>query len=125
MATYLSFCHAEIPTLVFLTKIDTYDPDVIGQDLKKTFHSERLLTLVEVSSYMSRMPNCCQLVALCSSCSGFMSYYDDATLVHVLPEQQDLDLHSRCFMVTQQLRKVAKAMTAFDCFATILLPQHW
>lgn len=46
----MSFCHAEIPTLVFFTKIDTYDPDVIGQDLRKTFHSERLLTLVEVSS---------------------------------------------------------------------------
>ncbi|KAL3148230.1 Interferon-induced protein 44-like [Trebouxia sp. C0009 RCD-2024] len=28
----------EIPTLVFLTKIDNYDPDVIGQDLSKTFH---------------------------------------------------------------------------------------
>lgn len=34
---------------MFLTKIDTYDPDVIGQHLKKTFHSERLLSLMEVS----------------------------------------------------------------------------
>ena len=35
---------------MFLTKIDTYDPDVIGQDLKRTFRSERLLSLMEVSS---------------------------------------------------------------------------
>ena len=49
---YLRFCHAEIPTLVFLTKVDTYDPDIIGQDLKKTYHSERLLSLMEVSSHM-------------------------------------------------------------------------
>ena len=41
--------HAEVPTLVFLSKIDTYDPDVIGNDLAKTFHSSRLLHLVEVS----------------------------------------------------------------------------
>lgn len=46
----LRVCHAEIPTLVFLTKIDSYDPDVIGEDAKKTFHSERLLSLMEVSS---------------------------------------------------------------------------
>ena len=60
MTTRLSFCHchAEIPTLVLLTKIDTYDPDVIGQDLKKTFHSERLLSLVEVSLYIFGMMNC-------------------------------------------------------------------
>ncbi|DBA72796.1 TPA: hypothetical protein ACH3X2_010185 [Trebouxia sp. C0005] len=37
----------EIPTLVFLTKIDKYDPDVIGEDLTKTFHSARLLSLME------------------------------------------------------------------------------
>ena len=54
MTTHLRFCYAEIPTLVLLTKIDAYDPDVVGQDLKKTFHSERLLTLVEVSSYIQR-----------------------------------------------------------------------
>ena len=42
-------CCAEIPTLVFLTKIDKYDPDVIGEDLSKTFHSARLLSLMEVS----------------------------------------------------------------------------
>ena len=41
--------HAEVPTLVFLSKIDTYDPDVIGNDLAKTYHSSRLLHLVEVS----------------------------------------------------------------------------
>ena len=41
--------HAEVPTIVFLSKIDTYDPDVIGNDLAKTFHSSRLLHLVEVS----------------------------------------------------------------------------
>ncbi len=35
--------------LVFLTKVDSYDPDVIGQDLTKTFHSARLLSLMEVS----------------------------------------------------------------------------
>ncbi|KAL3132022.1 Interferon-induced protein 44-like [Trebouxia sp. C0010 RCD-2024] len=37
----------ELPTLVFLSKIDTYDPDVIGNDLAKTYHSSRLLHLVE------------------------------------------------------------------------------
>ncbi|KAL3148736.1 Interferon-induced protein 44-like [Trebouxia sp. C0009 RCD-2024] len=36
-----------IPTLVFLTKIDKCDPDVIGKDLKKTFLSGRLLSLIE------------------------------------------------------------------------------
>lgn len=39
---------AELPILVCLTKIDAYDPDVIGHDLAKTFHSSRLLQLVEV-----------------------------------------------------------------------------
>ena len=48
LSSQLRLCHAEIPTLVFLTKIDNYDPDVIGQDLKKTFHSERLLSLIQV-----------------------------------------------------------------------------
>ena len=41
--------YAGIPILVFLTKIDKYDPDVIGEDLTKTFHSARLLSLMEVS----------------------------------------------------------------------------
>ena len=41
--------HAEVPTLIVLSKIDTYDPDIIGNDLAKTFHSSRLLDLVEVS----------------------------------------------------------------------------
>jgi len=45
-----TWCCAEIPTLVFLTKIDKYDPDVIGEDLTKTFHSARLLSLMEVSA---------------------------------------------------------------------------
>ena len=40
---------AEIPALVMLTKVDTYDPDVIGNDLSKLFHSARLLHLIEVS----------------------------------------------------------------------------
>lgn len=40
---------AEIPALVMLTKVDTYDPDVIGNDLSKVFHSGRLLHLIEVS----------------------------------------------------------------------------
>ena len=35
---------------MFLTKIDKYDPDVIGEDLSKTFHSARLLSLMEVSA---------------------------------------------------------------------------
>ena len=46
-----SLC-AEIPSLVLLTKIDAYDPDVIGANLSQTFHSERLLQLVEVSSIL-------------------------------------------------------------------------
>lgn len=40
---------AEIPALVMLTKVDTYDPDVIGNDLSKVFRSARLLQLIEVS----------------------------------------------------------------------------
>ena len=36
--------------LILLTKIDTYDPDIIGEDLKKTFHSARLQSLMEVSA---------------------------------------------------------------------------
>ena len=51
LSPHIRIDHAEIPTLVFLTKVDTYDPDVIGQDLKKIYHSERLLSLIEVSSY--------------------------------------------------------------------------
>lgn len=51
LSSQLRRCPAEIPTLVFLTKIDSYDPDVIGQDLSKTFHSERLLSLIQVSSH--------------------------------------------------------------------------
>ena len=41
--------HADLMPLVLLTKIDSYDPDVIGEDLTKTFHSARLLNLMEVS----------------------------------------------------------------------------
>ncbi len=41
--------HANLMPLVLLTKIDSYDPDVIGEDLTKTFHSARLLNLMEVS----------------------------------------------------------------------------
>jgi len=48
-------CCAEIPTLVFLTKIDKYDPDVIGEDLSKTFHSVRLLSLMEVSACLHHL----------------------------------------------------------------------
>ena len=48
----MRFFHAEIPALVFLTKVDTYDPDIVGQDLKKTYHSERLQSLMEVNSHM-------------------------------------------------------------------------
>lgn len=35
--------------LILLTKIDTYDPDIIGANLRKTFHSARLQVLMEVS----------------------------------------------------------------------------
>ena len=34
---------------IIVTKIDTYDPDVIGEDVKKTYHSARLQTLAEAS----------------------------------------------------------------------------
>ncbi|KAL0033092.1 hypothetical protein WJX79_002778 [Trebouxia sp. C0005] len=37
----------DLMPLVLLTKIDSYDPDVIGEDLTKTFHSARLLHLME------------------------------------------------------------------------------
>lgn len=46
---YLLMLHANLMPLVLLTKIDSYDPDVIGEDLTKTFHSARLLNLMEVS----------------------------------------------------------------------------
>ena len=69
LSSQLSLCHADIPFLVFLTKIDEYDPDVIGQDLKKTFRSERLLSLMEVSSCYV-----CQMLSSCSSC--LMSHCD-------------------------------------------------
>ena len=34
--------------LILLTKIDRYDADIIGANLKKTFHSARLQVLMEV-----------------------------------------------------------------------------
>lgn len=34
--------------MVFLTKIDAYDPDLVGKDLTKTFHSKKLLELCKV-----------------------------------------------------------------------------
>ncbi len=33
---------------MLLTKVDVYDPDVIGEDLSEVFHSARLLKLVQV-----------------------------------------------------------------------------
>ncbi|KAL0025651.1 hypothetical protein WJX77_001097 [Trebouxia sp. C0004] len=39
--------------LVLLTKIDSYDPDVIGEDLTKTFHSARLLNLMKEVAHTS------------------------------------------------------------------------
>ena len=47
-ALTLSGSHADIRWSILLTKIDTYDPDVIGEDIQKTFHSARLESLVEV-----------------------------------------------------------------------------
>lgn len=44
----LLYC-AGIPTVIFLTKIDAYDPDVVGKDLTKTFHSSKLLELCKVN----------------------------------------------------------------------------
>ena len=35
---------------IIVTKIDACDPDVVGEDVKKTYHSSRLLTLMEVST---------------------------------------------------------------------------
>lgn len=35
--------------MVFLTKIDAYDPDLVGKDLTKTFHSIKLLELCKVT----------------------------------------------------------------------------
>ena len=45
--------HVGIISLVFLSKIDAYDPDVIKTDLAKTFYSSRLLHLVEVSTVIA------------------------------------------------------------------------
>ena len=39
---------AGIPTLVLLTKIDDYDPEVIGADVKRAFHSIRLRAVITV-----------------------------------------------------------------------------
>lgn len=64
-----SSCHAGIPTLVFLTKIDKCDPDVIGKDLKKTFLSGRLLSLIEVSRCLLKCKNLIQLATM-SLCPG-------------------------------------------------------
>ncbi|KAK9815950.1 hypothetical protein WJX72_012481 [[Myrmecia] bisecta] len=35
-----------IPTLVMLTKIDEYDPDLLGEDVTKTFESDREVTML-------------------------------------------------------------------------------
>ncbi|KAK9815947.1 hypothetical protein WJX72_012472 [[Myrmecia] bisecta] len=35
-----------IPTLVFLTKIDAYDPDLLVEDLTKAFKSKRIMDLM-------------------------------------------------------------------------------
>ena len=43
-------CNADIRMLILLTKIDAYDPDIIAEDLKRTFHSARLQVLMEVSA---------------------------------------------------------------------------
>ena len=37
-----------IPSVVFLTNVDAYDPDLVGKDLTKTFHSKKLLELCKV-----------------------------------------------------------------------------
>lgn len=50
MSLHVRVHRAEIPTLVLLTKINGYDPDAIGEDLRKSFHSKLLLSLMEVSS---------------------------------------------------------------------------
>ena len=47
--THVLMLRADLMSLVLLTKIDSYDPDVIGEDLTKTFHSACLLNLMEVS----------------------------------------------------------------------------
>ncbi len=49
IALILVMLYADLMPLVLLTKIDSYDPDVIGKDLTKNFHSARLLNLMEVS----------------------------------------------------------------------------
>ena len=36
---------------MLLTKIDDYDPAVIGADIKRTFHSVRLRDLTMVGAY--------------------------------------------------------------------------
>ena len=42
------FGSAEIRVRIIVTKIDAYDPDIIGEHVKKTYHSARLHTLMEV-----------------------------------------------------------------------------
>lgn len=39
---------AGVPTLIYLSKIDQYDSDVIGSDIMKTFESKKLARLVKV-----------------------------------------------------------------------------
>ena len=63
---------AEIPSLIFLTKVDKYDPDVIGVDLSKTFHSSRLLQLIEASAMFEV---CNALVEICASALYNFSFH--------------------------------------------------
>lgn len=37
-----------IPTLLFLSKIDEYDPDTLLDDVTKVFHSSKIHAIVEV-----------------------------------------------------------------------------
>ena len=48
---------AGIPTLVLLTKVDDYDPHVIGHDIKHAFHSVRLRAVITVRSPLLARPS--------------------------------------------------------------------
>lgn len=39
---------AEMPVIIFVTKIDEHEPGLLG-DLRATFHSQRIFDIVQVS----------------------------------------------------------------------------
>ena len=58
-------CSADIRFSILLTKIDTYDPDIVGESLSKTYHSARLQALMEASLLFASSTHLTTLHLLC------------------------------------------------------------